>query len=403
MGAVAALGPTAPARAASLVSFRSVAGSDGMRQVVTRPDAPLSSQVVDAGVPSTQATVDNLGNSQAYGSFLYPGETVLSGPGLLSGPLGQSLPGYPVIAASSDPSVPSSDASQGPLQMKASSTPTSSVASSSFASPQSGVGRLVATAKSEVNPGAGSMQAVSASEATGVDVAGVLRLSSVRSSAKAAFVNGAATTPSSSLEVGETSVAGVRVVLTPQGLALPGQSVPLPDGSPVLAPLADAGVTVELIEPEKVPGGIRSGGVRVTTSQATPDGGSATVSYTFGQSYALVTGTVDQSSLVPSVPEVTVPDPGGSTGGVVAPPLVPGPPSTSGPVPGIVNPLPSTGSVTPPQAAGPSAPVALTRASLPFAQMDSLSFYLVLVLAGAVTLAAQQALRRFGVSSTWTS
>ncbi|MCU1596117.1 MAG: hypothetical protein JWO12_3509, partial [Frankiales bacterium] len=255
-GAALIVAPSTTAHAASLVSFRSVAGSDGVRQVVTRPDAPLSSQIVDAGLPSTQATVDNLGNSQAYGSFLYPGETVLSGPGLLSGVVMQSLPGYPVIAASNDPSVPSSDASQGPLQMKASSTPTSSTATSSFASPQSGVGRLASTAKSEVDPGAGSMQAASTAEATGIDVAGVLRLSSVRSSARATFVNGAAAAPTSTLEVGDTSVAGIRVVLTPQGLALPGQAVPLPDASPVLKPLSDAGVTVELVKPEKLPGGI---------------------------------------------------------------------------------------------------------------------------------------------------
>jgi hypothetical protein len=407
-GSALVVGPSTRAEAAPLVSFRSVAGSDGMRQVVTRPDAPLSSQVVDAGLPSTQTAIDNLGNSQAYGSFLYPGETVLSGPGLVSGVIGQSLPGYPIIAASSDPSVPSSDASQGPLQMKASSTPTSSTATSSFASPQSGVGRLVATAKSDVDPSAGSMQALSTSEATGVDVAGVLRLSSVRSSAKAAFVHGATTAPSSSLEIGETSVAGVRVVLTPQGLSLPGQTLPLPDGSPVLKPLSDAGVVVELVAPEKLPGGIRSGGVRVTTTQDTPDGDSATVSYTFGQSYALVTGTVDQSLLVPTVTEAPSAGPTaggttGSTGGVVTPPVGPGPPIGSEPPPAVAGPLPSTGSVAPPQVSGPSTPVALSRSTLPFARMDSLSFYLVLVLAGAVTLAAQQALRRFGVSSTWTS
>ncbi|MCU1595452.1 MAG: hypothetical protein JWO12_2844, partial [Frankiales bacterium] len=189
----------------------------------------------------------------------------------------------------------------------------------------------------------------------------------------------------------------------PQGLALPGQAVPLPDASPVLKPLSDAGVTVELVKPEKLPGGIRSGGVRVTTTQATPDGGSATVSYTFGQSYALVTGTVDQSSLVPTVPEAPVPTGDGSTGGIAGPPIAPQPPTDPGPVPAVVAPPPVVGSVTPPESAPLGAPLALSRSSLPFAQMDSLSFYLVLVLAGVVALAAQQALRRFGVSSTWTS
>jgi hypothetical protein len=398
-GVFAVAGVEAPATAAALVSYHAVAAADGMRQVVTRPDAPLSSQVVDAGVPSAQASIDNLGNSQAYGSFLYPGETVLSGPGLLSGVVGQSLPNYPVIAASSDPTTPEQDSSQGPLQMKAQSGPTSSEATSSFASPQSGVGRLVATAKVTGNPTAGTLSAVSTGEATPVDVAGVLSLSSVRSHAEAAL-DGGRITSKTSLTVGDMTVAGVRVVLTPQGLTLPGQNVPLPDNSPITGPLRQAGVTVELVPSERLSGGVRSGGVRITTKQDTPEGGSVTVSYTFGQSLALVAATVDQSDGGPLVviPSTPVVEP--STGTAV-------PPDTSSPPPtqpdvGSGGPVPTT---APAPSSGGPAPVLPTTASsvIPYARMDTLSFYLVLVLAAAVALTSQRVLRRFGVSSTWTS
>jgi hypothetical protein len=390
-------GVHAPAHAAALVSYHAVAAADGMRQMVIRPDAPLSSQVVDAGVPSAQASIDNLGNSQAYGSFLYPGESVLSGPGLVSGVIKQSLPNYPVIAASSDPATPQQDASAGPLQMQAKSGPTSSEASSSFASPQSGVGRLVASAKVTGNPASGTLSAISTGEATPLDVAGVLTLSAVRSHAEATLSGGQVTTKTS-LAIGDVAVAGVRVVLTPEGLTLPGQSVPLPDTSPITAPLRQAGVTVELLPSEKLVGGVRSGGVRITTKQDTPEGGSATVSYTFGQASALVAATVDQSDGGPPVviPSTPVVDP--STGSVT-PPLTgsqPPPPDLgTGPGP-TTAPAPTTGG---------SVPVLPTTASavVPYTRMDTLSFYVVLFLAAAVALTSQRVLRRFGVSSTWTS
>lgn len=394
--ALAGAAPSGPAGAAPLVSFKAVANADGMRQSVVRPDAPLDEHVVDASVPSAQAVVDGLGNSEAYGSFLYPGGSAISGPGLLSGVIGQSLPGYPLYASSTDPSTPKGNASRGPVTITADSSPTSSTGRSSFDAPGGAVGRLVATATSTVEQAAGKLSAIADTEATAVDVQGVLRMSSVHSSAKALLADGKVTA-TSSLEMGELSVAGVRVVLTDKGLQLPGQSVPLPDSSPVTKPLHDAGVAVSLVAPEKLPGGVRSGGVRVEVVQATPDGGSATTVYVFGQALATVTATSDPAAgLAPDVlvvpPPVFVPGPvtapiGGGTGPVTAPDV---------PVP-VTEPAPTTAP------APVTAPAVRAASTLPFARLDTLSFYLVLVLAGGVALAAQKALRRFGVSATWTS
>jgi hypothetical protein len=234
------------------------------------------------------------------------------------------------------------------------------------------------------------------SEVSAIDVAGVLRLSSVRTSATAKLTGGKVTS-SSTLEVGETSVAGVRVVLTAQGLELAGQKVPLPDGSPILKPLKDAGLTVEVVAPEKLNGGVRSAGVRVIQKQDTPDGSSVTHSYTFGQSYALVAATSDDSVAPP-------------TTGVTAPAPAPGGPLT--PVGTTNAPQASAGGtdVAPepaPQAPAVAAPIqavpAAALGSAPFTHMSTLSFYLVLVLAGAVAVASHKMLRRFGVSATWTS
>jgi hypothetical protein len=397
-------GPS-PAGAVDLVNFNAQANADGVRQTVTRPDAPLSSKVEDTAVPSAQASIDALGNSEAYGSFLYPGASALSGPGLASGVIagfvpGTSVPSYPAIASSSSPSKPNDDASQGPVVIKASSTPEMSMGTSTFTQPGAGVGRLSALATVTADRSVGTLTATASSEATAVDVAGVLSMSSVKSKAEAHLVAGVVAS-SSSIEVGDLNVAGVRVVLTDKGLALPGLSQPLPDTSPVLKPLKDAGVTITLVQPEKLRDGARSAGVRVTRFQATPDGNSVTVDTVFGQTIAAISATVDQTSL-DGPPIITPPPPSsGGTGGVVAPP----PPTATLPAVSPVTPAPGG---TNPQTVAPqpaAAPIQATPVSgvAPFARMDTLSFYLVLVLAGAVAFAAQKALRRFGVRSTWTS
>jgi hypothetical protein len=393
VGLLIASAPVLGAAAAPLVKFRAVAGADGLRQTVTRPDAPLSSQVADSGVPAAQATLDGLGNSEAYGSLVYPGASALSVPGLLSGIIGQSLPSYPLLASSSDPSQPKDDASKGPASIKAESTATRSAGTTSLDSPSGG--RFAADAEVTGDQGAGTLGALAKSEVSAIDIAGVLRLSSVRTSATSKL-NAGKVTSSSTLEVGETSVAGVRVVLTAQGLELAGQKVPLPDGSPILKPLKDAGLTVEVVAPEKLKGGIRSAGVRVSQTQATPDGSTVTQSYTFGQSYALVAATSDDA--------VTPP-----TTGVTGPAPAPGGPLTAGGAQGPPQPSVGGTDVAPapapqaPAVAGPIQAVPVALGSAPFTHLSTLSFYLVLVLAGVVAVASHKMLRRFGVSATWTS
>jgi hypothetical protein len=312
---------------------------------------------------------------------------------LLSGVIGQSLPSYPLLASSKDPSRPKDDASQGPAVIRATSTEKRSAGTTSFTPPSGG--RFVADAEVTGDQAAGILGALAKSEVSAIDIAGVLRLSAVRTSATAKL-NGGKVTSSSTLEVGEASVAGIRVVLTAQGLELAGQKVPLPDGSPILKPLKDAGLTVEVVAPEKLKGGVRSAGVRVIQTQATPDGSTVTQSYTFGQSYALVAATSDDT--------VTPP-----TTGVTGPAPAPGGPLTAG---GTSNaPQPSVGGtdVAPapaqqaPAVAGPIRAVPAALGSAPFTHLSTLSFYLVLVLAGVVAVASHKMLRRFGVSATWTS
>ena len=393
--------PSPVAAQGALAQFRAAASADGMRQTVVRPEAPLSDELVDVAAPSAQAAVDSLGNSEAYGSFLYPSATVLSVPGLASGPTGHSVPRYPIIASSSSPNEPEDDASAGPVTIKAKSTPTSSVGTSSSSTPGAGVGRLLAYAEASGDGAAGTLAASARSESTAVDVEGVLRVASVRGTAKAERKAGQ-TTSSSTLEVGETSVAGVRVVVTDEGLALPGQTTPLPDTSPILKPLSDAGITVDLVDSEKIGGGVRSGALRIVVEQATPEGSSATTTYLLGQALATV-AAVEADPEVSVVPPVeppadasaSAPQTGADAGLPTAPGLAGADTTPRGAQPPSDTPAVADG--------GTRRVVPTTLASIPFAKSSAVTFYLVLVLASGVALASQFALRRFGVRQTWTS
>lgn len=404
--------PAPVAAQGALAQFRASASADGVRQTVTRPEAPLSNQIADVSVPSAQALVNSLGDSEAYGSYLYPGATVLVLPGLLSGPTGQSLPNYPVLAFSNSPSRPEDDASAGPVTITAKSTPTTSTGTSSSTTPGAGIGRLLATAEA-TGDATGTLAATARSESTAIEVEGVLRVASVRGTATAERKDGAITS-SSTLDVGETTVAGVRVVVTEKGLTLPGQTVPLPDSSPIRKPLADAGITIDLVGTEKIAGGVRSGALRIVVKQATPDGSSATTTYLLGQALASIAAveadpeiSVAGPAAAPAAPPAegfaVAPDTGtdaGSSAGLAAPAdLATG----DSPLAAEQAPAAAGGPAPAPQAAGAAPQVVPTAlGTIPFAKSSALTFYLVLVLASGVAMASQLALRRFGVRQTWT-
>lgn len=395
------LGAPAPAAALDgLDAYSATAAADGLRQTVTRPESVLVDQVVDAGTPSAQALLDGLGDSKAYGSFVYPGELLLSVPGLLSGPVGQTLPGYPLIASSTYPTVPKADASQGPLAMSASSSPTSSTGSSSFASSGPGFGRLAAMAHVTVDRASGTVTADASSRTEALDVSGVLRIASVSARAEVRR-SGGRDTATSSVEVGDITVAGFRVVLTSKGLTLPGQTVPLPDTSPILGPLRDAGVSVELVPSQHLAGGIRSGGLRITVLQTTPDGGEIRTDYTLGQAIALVTSTAAAPQAPPLPPAAApgatfapnAPTPG-DLGLVQQPAAAPGAPRAAA-VPKL--------RAQPTIADRAASAGQRSLAALPFGEFDTLSIYPVLVLAASTAFASQLFLRRSGVRPIWTS
>src|SRR4051794_14814560 len=118
-----------PAQAAGFPgAFSTVAAADGLRQSVIVPGAPLSANVVDVGAPSVQAAVDSLGNSRAFASLPYPGDTAAMGSGLVRTLSGAPVPDYPLYVHSSDPIVPKQEVVAGPYAISAESSAAASKA-----------------------------------------------------------------------------------------------------------------------------------------------------------------------------------------------------------------------------------------------------------------------------------
>src|SRR2546428_735047 len=84
--AVAGSAPLLPGRAQGENGvYRAVANADGTRVTVSAPGYLLVNTLFDTGAPTAQAVVDGLGNSRAFASYPYPGDTVVAAPGLVKG------------------------------------------------------------------------------------------------------------------------------------------------------------------------------------------------------------------------------------------------------------------------------------------------------------------------------
>ena len=72
----------AVATAATGGAFRGVAAAEGVRIGVVGGGAPVTNQVVDGASPIAQAALDSTAGSSALGSVAYPGDLVVTAPGL---------------------------------------------------------------------------------------------------------------------------------------------------------------------------------------------------------------------------------------------------------------------------------------------------------------------------------
>jgi len=425
---LAGLTDGSPAGAAQ--NFRGLASADAVRVMVTVPNFPVTSSVVDTSLYAAQAVVTSNNSSQAFASSPYPGEGVVTLPGTLAGFNVPGVPEYPLYASSVHPDRQHAQVGDGPFKLVSDSSEKSSEASaSSGVTGDQNIGAAASKASVKRDDAGG---VVSAAESK-VDAfkAQALRIGSVVSTATTKLSPDGQLERASNLEVSGVTVNDVSVALTKDGIVVGGQTVPL-DAKAINEALAKARLKVTYIEPQELPNGIVGAGVKITTGVEVPGSGITDVSWTLGRSMAVIDAASAGDDVVSDLPPdgiVDTPPP--------APAESPTPAAATGPAPaaafesagalsgptgtapsnstgsgsstsaGYSSSAPSTSAspttgapaAAPTEAAAPSSPVPFTPATKPVSskQVDSSAFFLLLVAGAAGVVVLSQVLSLLGV------
>ena len=435
--------PPAPEGAA----FRGVAAAEGIRVGVSAVGAPVTNHVVDGASPIAQAAVDSTSGSSALASVAYPGDVVVTTPGLLAGVSGGQLSGvppYPLIATAGSTTGPEQRVEGPGSTMAATATDRRAVAvARSGAAPaaqDAPAPAWVATSTVEADD-AGTVTSTAASDVTGVTI-GPVTFGRVIARSVVRQVPGADPVRESSFEATGFTVDGTAVALTPAGVVVAGTITPV-STSPLQPVLDAAGVSVRPLAAETTADGVVSAGLVVTRTQELPTAISpVTVTYTFGRAVAAVSAAalppVASADALPPRPgeappggasggESTGPVGGGALGGMGRGPAagdIPlpstvsgaGPVGGAGTVGGTVGGAGTVGGVDPGTNAGgagvggqgETATQGSPAGAVPVRKVGSRLFdlttiYLLLVAAATTAAAAIQFVRHAGVRRLWTS
>jgi hypothetical protein len=263
-----------PARASGFdEAFQAKAVAGGIRFTLVVPKGSVSDTIVDVGAPTAEALLDSLGESRAFASYPYPGDTAANLPGLLRGLAGIPAPAYPFYAASFHPSSPQAQAGIGPYLILAESTEAASTATASVGYQDELAGsaarmRSQAMTVSEQD----SVTAAASNEITGFAV-GPLRLGQVLSSAEVVLSAGGQLRRQADTNVVGAMVGDTPVVVTSDGVRLADTTAPGPDTAAVAETLSEAGIGISMTAAEETSAGVIAPALRVTYQ--TPDHRSA--------------------------------------------------------------------------------------------------------------------------------
>jgi hypothetical protein len=408
-----------PSAAGGAASFTALASAEGLRVSTFAGGAPVTSEPAEGGSPVARAVLDSLGTSQAYASVLYPGDAIVSLPGLIAGVSGGQLtpPSYPLIATSDRETAPEAEVAGPGATMRASSSATRSQATTM-------AGTVTAAALTETTVG-GAVVSRSESVVTGL-FSGVIKVGNIRSTAEVVLGPDGTVTRSSAFEVSGLEVAGVKVSVGRDGLVLGQANAPLPSAADLEKALAGAGIQLRLLAAVETDDAIEGQGLEITLTR---DTGSAVTPVTlrlrFGRAIASVGRTggdlvatplpapapAQAASPAPGFPPDPAPAP--DTGASVLVPIVTGAIAT--PVAGIPFPVEDVGFTPPgPPAVAARAEEATTALVSPLrspapsrlmanaaVRFDTRDSYLVLAAMAALLGALVFLVARFGVKLSW--
>jgi len=340
-GALLVLGPLGWVRPAAGAggfagTFSAIAGADGVRVTLVQPGITLTKTLVDFGGPATQSSVNSLGESRAFASFPYPGDTAIAAPGLLRGAGNIPAPAYPLYVGSDNPAVPKQEAGDGPYRLQAESTDAASKALANVGLRIEGLGDLgLSRSESSVESTAEGVTAHARTETSAFSV-GPLRIGHVLSVADTVLGQDGLLSRKADTTVVGAMVGSAPVEITAGGISVAGAAGPAADISAVNEALKGAGITVELLPKGETSTGVTAPALRITSQ----DKSGSAITYVLGRASASVEGTAASSS-APVIEEsgpATPPETGGGTE----------PSDVSGPAPGFAAGYPADSTGTAP-------------------------------------------------------
>lgn len=281
---LAVAGPTGSSAGAetdpTLGGFLGTASAQGGRASFAVPGFIVVDEIADAGGPVSQSLVDTLG-ALSFASMPYPGDLVISGPGLFAGFTGQSLPGgYPLYVSASHPVAPEQSFADptGSYQLLA----RAAAGTASSAARVQGQGREGASGASTgaravtcvlVDDDTITVTAETVNEALDFG-AGALRIASVRSTSVTTYRAGQPRpVTKTELIVDGGSAGGTRFGFGPDGLVVADQGVPIPRASALEqlnAVLAPAGVSLRFAGARELAGGASADVLEISVAGQAP-------------------------------------------------------------------------------------------------------------------------------------
>jgi hypothetical protein len=384
---------TARGATPSVGSFTVSARADAVAIDIVDPAAPLfpNGEITDATPGTAQARLDSLGESDAFASSPYPGDSIAGLPSLING-LGGSgalppLPAYPFIVNSSYPSTPTADQTQGPYSLTASSSTNASAAAARtgvVTSSSPSVANIDAAATASLDPTTGKMTASADDITDALSFGSLLTVGDISSHAKLVDVPGMPASLQSSFSVGSTTIAGITVGFTDKGLQLGPDTF-----SPVLpavlnALLAKAGITVTYLPAVRTPTSLESGGLAITVAMNVPSQGIVSATTTLGRV------SVETASVIAAPAATATPAP-------FSPAPVP-PAATPVALPAVAPaPLPAVLAAPVPRRLPPTVEPAASVLAKPFLGHFTTWLYLLLAGVGIALLIASALFGAFGV------
>jgi hypothetical protein len=317
----------APAESSS--SFSGVASADGLRITTSAPGFLVVEDFVDAGGPTAQAAVSDVEGNRGFASVPYPGDLAIAGPGLFAIATGQQFPGhYPFYVASAHPTTPKNEYAVPGLSMTTESDATSSSSHARFGPADDGPGGARSSAKVVHGPEGMTSEATGSADLVKV---GPVSVAGFRSVAKVTRTSGGEPQRSSSMEFRALKVGDTPVGVRDGQFVVAGTTVPLSGFAPVQKALADAGVTLEVVQATRTDDGVVSPGIQITRTQPADAAGTRLiVRYTLGR--ALAAAKAEAGSGSPGL------DLGGTTPPGLGSPTTPAAPAPS-PAPGVTAPV----------------------------------------------------------------